>query len=103
MSTGVETNPKSACPATSEETMGTGEAAGSTVTLRPRLANIPFCIARKSTAFGENGTMPTVTSVCSVPSAAVPPPPQAVAASTTAASRLAVTPLRTSASRGRPR
>ena len=109
MSTGVVTKPNCAWPATREDTTGIGEAAFARFTLMPCLANMPFSIARKRTALGENGTMFTVTSVISA--LALPLPlallsaddespllPQAAARAMTAASALTFRPVRTQSS-----
>jgi len=102
--TGVVTKPNCCLPATIEATIGVGAAADSVVTFSPCFLKMPFSCARNSTAFGLNGTIPTVTSVrppLSLDPAAssLLPLPQAAVMLSNAAIAMTLTPLRTCASR----
>lgn len=103
-STGVVRKPNCCLPATIEATIGVGAAAFSVVTFRPCFLKMPFFCARKSTAFGVNGTIPTVTSVrpplpLDPPASLLLPLPQAAVMLSKAAIAMTLTPLRTCASR----
>src|SRR3954447_1495075 len=102
--TGVVRKPNCCLPATIEATIGVGAAADSVVTFSPCFLKMPFFCARKSTAFGVNGTIPTVTSVRPPlpPESAASlllPLPQAAVMLSNAAIAMTLTPLRTCASR----